>query len=166
MEKKLPYLRDYSGETLEQLIGMHGTVKTFSINFAIERALKLRFGYEDSSELSPYQRVILAVQHIQREVMNGGFRQFFFNSSRFFLPYVVDALERIDCPKTANLARQAIATLNSNEIATIEDRVLEHSPERKEALTKLDQQFFKYEEPLDEKLFAWIKANREYIALS
>ncbi|MFC5863341.1 DMP19 family protein [Acidicapsa dinghuensis] len=165
---KLPYLQDYSGQSLDESISLHGSVQTYSINFAIERALDRQFGYEDSPLLTNYQRVILAVQNIEREVMNGGFNLFFLNSSSEFVRYVVDALQQIDCPKTAGLARRAIETLELSDLSgiAIREKIMKDNAVRKGILNELDQQFFKYEEHLDEKLFAWIKENRKHITLS
>jgi hypothetical protein len=77
----------------------------------------------------------------------------------------VAALEEIDCPKTANLAQQAIDTLQLPEVTVeaIEARMQTEDEAREDTLNALDQEFFKYEERLDEKLFAYIRANKDCI---
>jgi len=162
---KLPSLKDYTGQTMDGLLALYGQVTTFSIVFAVERALNLKFGYDKSEELTPKERTLLAVQGIEREVMNGGFDQFFTNSSVEYAPVVVAALEEIDCPKTPNLAQQAIDTLQLPEVTVeaIEARMQTEDEAREDTLNALDQEFFKYEERLDEKLFAYIRANKDCI---
>ena len=51
------------------------------------------------------------IEAMEREVNNGGYAQFFVNSSKHFAPYIVQALQTIGCTEDAALAASAIAEL-------------------------------------------------------
>lgn len=65
---------------------------------------------EDFAGQSFPQKVLSAIWRMEAEVNNGGFSQYFFNSSRASAWFVVAALEEIGAPKTASICERAIAT--------------------------------------------------------
>jgi len=58
--------------------------------------------------LTETERTLLAVWVVDAEVNNGGFDQYFFNSSGDLAPETPSALERIGAPRAAALLRRAI----------------------------------------------------------
>jgi len=161
---ELRFLGSYSGETLDQLIALEGQYRIDSIVLAVEQALSRK------DQLTEAELTVLAVEALEREVNNGGFDQFFGNSSRQYAPSVVDAPKRIGCPKTAALAQKAIDALGISggdlSPATIEAVMEEDDDNRTEMLDGCDSVYYEgEEEPIAEKLYAYIKANREHIAL-
>ena len=63
--------------------------------------------------------IVLAVEALEREVNNGGYSQFFVNSSREFTPIIVHALLRIDCIKTVEITKDAIRAAGFEGLAPI-----------------------------------------------
>ncbi len=63
------------------------------------------------------ERIVFAVEALEREVNNGGYCQFFGNSSREFAPSIADALLRIGCPGTARITRKAIEAVGVSGLA-------------------------------------------------
>ncbi|MCX2740256.1 DMP19 family protein [Pontibacter anaerobius] len=64
---------------------------------------------DDLSKLTEPQKVLLFVENVEREVNNGGFNQFFWNSSGDYAHESLAALEVIGAKKTADIIRRAIA---------------------------------------------------------
>ncbi|HWJ39890.1 MAG TPA: DUF4375 domain-containing protein, partial [Candidatus Limnocylindrales bacterium] len=108
----LPFLKNYSGQTVEQLLSLEGEYRIDSLVGAFEEALLKRASREGDLAISDEERVILAVEALEREVNNGGYRLFFQNSTREFAPIIVQALVRIGCPKTAGITQRAIDALH------------------------------------------------------
>lgn len=157
----------YSGQALEELLALDGQFETWTLVAAVEQGLSQRFGYGDSADLTAAERAVLAVLALEREVMNGGYSQFFTNSSVEFAPMVVEALKQIGCPKTADLTSKAIETLQLAELTaeTIKESAQTPDEVRDKLLDEYDQEFFKYEERPDLKLFAYIRENHGAIRL-
>jgi hypothetical protein len=78
---------------------------------------------------------------------------------------IVVALVQIKCPMTANLTSRAIQVLGLAVLTPESAKVAaeELTCEQETALDALDQIFFRYEDHLDLKLFAYIRANQESI---
>src|SRR6185436_580594 len=58
---------------------------------------------------SDVEQVALCMHKLEAEVNNGGFHQFFFNSSGELVPQTLDALKTIGAPKTRQLLERAVA---------------------------------------------------------
>jgi hypothetical protein len=69
-----------------------------------------RFGKEDFAVQSPPQKVFSAIWAVESEVNNGGFSQYFSNDSAGSASFVVQALETIGAPRTANICNRAVVT--------------------------------------------------------
>lgn len=157
------FLSGYSGETTEELISMASDYRIDSIVLAFEQALEQR---SIERSLTTEESVILVIEALEREVNNGGYLQFFENSSREHVPLVVQALKTISCPQVAELTQRAIATLHiQGEIteAAIEEAIEARENEISESLDALDSEFFQQTESIEDRLFEFIKANREHI---
>lgn len=84
---------------------------------------KTSFGKEDFSRQSVPQKVFSAIWAVESEVNNGGFSQYFLNSTGDSTPFVVAALETIDAPKTADICKRAIETAFPNGLPQSEDAI-------------------------------------------
>jgi hypothetical protein len=58
-------------------------------------------------KLNSSQRILLIVENLEGEVNNGGFDQFYFNSSGDYANETVDALNKIGANKTAEIVKKA-----------------------------------------------------------
>src|SRR5262245_14622428 len=101
------FLESYGGQSTEELLALERNFRIDSLVCAFEQAIQ---GKPDES-ISTEERYVLAVEALEREVNNGGYSQFFGNSSHEFAPMIVTAMRAIGCPKTADITRDAIAVL-------------------------------------------------------
>src|SRR5437879_4032538 len=104
----LQWLDGYSGETIDELIALEGKYRTDSLVLAFEQAMDQKAARVGQDKLTLEERVILAIEALEREVNNGGYDQFFVNLSREYAPIIVDALRRIGCPRTAEITQKAL----------------------------------------------------------
>jgi len=167
MEEGDIFLEDYQGQSVDELIQLQSTHRIDSIILAFESALNSR---KDSGErLSDTELTILAVEALEREVNNGGFSQFFYNSSVEYAPIIVNSLKKINCHEIANLAQNALDILGVSSLNAeiIEERMNPDNEELEDALGELDNIYFDdIEEVPGYALFSYIKNNRELIKLN
>jgi hypothetical protein len=155
------FLEGYDGQSADELIAMESTHRLDSLVLAFESAIDAR---KDAGEaLSGAERVVLAVEALEREVNNGGYSQFFYNSSVEYTPEIVDALNAIGCPDVAKLTQEAIDSLGVDSLDpdVIYERALPPDDELDERLNALDERYYQLEEDVAGRLFAFIKDHRD-----
>ena len=127
-----------------------------------------RFWRVDFEALSLAERVFRAIWELEGEVNNGGFDQYFFNSSGDTAFAVVDALKAIGADSTAQILAAANALFPG--LSPPRDRDARQSllagfePEQQATLERLDQQFFLYPDNLTELLHDYVKRNSAEIS--
>ena len=154
------FLPSWNGQTTDELIALAGKYRIDSLVLAFEQAI------QGKAEVSPKERYILAVEALEREVNNGGYNQFFLNSSNEFAGDIEDALRAIGCPKTADMTRDAVTAIapdGTRDSETLSDRAASPSDKVATALATCDDRYFSNDEPIADRLFDWIKANRSDI---
>jgi hypothetical protein len=161
----LKWLDRYSGQTTDQLIAMEGTYRIDSLVLAFEQAIDQKAARLGHTKLTEEERAILAIEALEREVNNGGFGQFFVNSSREYAPIIVDSLRRIGCPITAEITEKAVTVMQQIPMSPneIEDGKWEDNDDRSEVLM-CDSLYFESSEDIAGSLFAFVKANRDRIS--
>ncbi len=165
MSADLLFLDAYGGQTTNELIAMESEYRIDSLVLAFESAL------DSKAEHSVPERVVLAVEVIEREVNNGGFKQFFVNSSLVYTKDIVEAFQLIGCPATADLCRRAIELLGVADLTdfdAIEQASYEVDDDEalNDQFNTLDSEYYEgAEEPIAVKLFEYIKQNRDAITL-
>jgi len=159
------FLEKYSGQSVDEIIQLQESYRIDSLVLAIESALDIR--KDSGDDMSATELNILAVEAFEREVNNGGFSQFFYNSSVQYAPIIVNALRQIDCQASADLAQKAIDILavNSLDPETIEQRMDPDDDALEEALGQLDDTYYNGEEAPAYALFEYIKTHRDRIQL-
>ena len=159
---KLTWLAGYSGQTVDQLLALEGTHRIDSLVSAFEQALEQKAAREGTQSLTDEERVVLAVEALEREVNNDGYVGFFENSSREFTLLIAHALRRIGCPRTADITEKAVQALGLPQLTTeaVEEAMYSDDAERDELLAQCDAQYYQSPENIEEQLFAFIKANR------
>ena len=164
---KVEWLSGYSGQTVEQLISLEGKYRIDSLVLAFEQAIGQKAVREGTNRLTDEESVVLAVEALEREVNNGGYDQFFKNSSREFAPLIVESLQRIGCTQTANITNMAIDTLAVPVLTpqSIEAAMSVKDKARQNKLSRLDNAYYQTGEAIAEQLFAFIKANKGDITL-
>jgi hypothetical protein len=136
-----------------------------SILISLSESEKTKFGKEDFARQSRPQKVFSAIWAVESEVNNGGFSQYFLNASAETAPFVVEALNAIGAPKTADICRRATATAFPSGLPRTVEQVQaaasDFSDEILEKLEPLDQEFFSYPHNLTELLFAYVSEHPE-----
>jgi len=160
------FLETYDGQSLDQLLAMESTHRIDSLVLAMEAALEQK---AKRGPLSPEERIVLAVEGLEREINNGGYDQFFLNSSKEYARDIEAALRSIGCHQHAEIAKRAIAALKIT--GTITPGAIEHAQaaggeELTDRLNELDNEYFGCDEPIADRLFTFVKQNRSKICLS
>lgn len=165
------FLDAYSGQSTDELIALASEYRIDSLVLAFEQAVQAgryrRLEPAELAQLHEAELTILAVEAMEREVNNGGYHQFFLNTPEY-APFLVAALQRIDCAKTAEISRRAISRIGLREAFSADDvdSALANDPDGKlvEALSEeCDGAYYDNDEPIAERLFAYIRANRASI---
>jgi Domain of unknown function (DUF4375) len=160
MEKRPRF--EYTGQSSEEVLEHIETHRVFSVLGGLQWCIDAKAraqGGED--KLSEEERVFLAVLALFSEVNNGGYRQFFWNSSRRYAPTVVKSLKRMQCDRTAELTARAIAALHLKEVTVerITEEIKRENPERNAELYALSREFYSFNE-ITEQLLRFVVAER------
>lgn len=166
------WLDGYGGQTPDALIALEGTHRIDSLVLAFEQGIQQRVPPGDRealADLTDAELAVLAVEAMEREVNNGGYHQFFLNTPEF-APHLVPALERIGCPAAAQISTDAVAVLGLRPPFTAEqvDAALLADPEGRligELSDRCDGRYYDSPENIAERLFEYVKANRDQIRL-
>lgn len=120
------WLEEYTGQSTDQLIALEGGYRTDSLVLAFEQAVDQKAAKIGMDKLSESERVILAIEALEREVNNGGYSQLFYNSSKKYAPIMASALKAIGCSKTEGITKKAIDILNISGRLTVDaiDKVM------------------------------------------
>ena len=127
----------------------------------LSRSERTNVWRDDFAERSFPQKVFSAIWRMEAEINNGGFSQYFFNSSRASAWFVVAALEEIGAPKTASICDRAIAAAFPSglpeDLDSIRSAAADFSEDTVEKLWTLDKEFYSYPHDLTDLLFAYVK---------
>lgn len=162
---ELPNIK--SGQTVEELLSLEGKSRIDSLVLAFEQAISQKAERTSNQGLSYPERVVLAVEALEREVNNGGYDQFLTNSSREFAPTIVESLKRIGCKKAASITQKAVNALGVSELTVkaIDTAMATDDEPRQKTFAQCDDAYYRNTEPIAERLFAFIKANKGGISL-
>ena len=125
---------------------------------------KTQYG-EDMSALSEAERIFYITQTLEMEVNNGGFSQFFYNSSGNFSNELVGAFTAIGANATAAICQKAISAfgrdipVDSDEREKMLDEL--ESDEIDEILEECDSAFCDYEDDLNQLNYNFVIKNKE-----
>lgn len=157
---------DYAGQDTAEILACKGTHRIDSLLCALEQAIELRQNRFPDVGTTAEERTLLAIMALQREVNNGGYHQFFSNSSCKYALTIVPALESIGCATVAALSQRAIEALSVHPLTlqAIEDSILKPNPGRDRALDALDKRFYKIFE-IEPKLFTFVESHHQAFVL-
>jgi len=169
-EKQRPHLEwlsGYSGQTTEELISLEGKYRTDSLVLAFEEAIDQKEFEYGKNHLSPSERIVQAVEALEREVNNGGYSQFFTNSSQEFAPVIVESLRSIGCTQVASITEMAARALDVPDLtpSSIESAICRENEPLRKQLAHLDDAYYHAGEAIADRLFAFIKQNKAEIQL-
>ncbi len=123
---------------------------------------KCKYG-DDIEKLNEHERIIFVTQILEQEVNNGGFAQFFYNSSGDFSNELVDAFTKIGALKTAEICKKALIVFN-NDVPTDKAKREEllDNLECGDLLSECDDEFYEYEDNLEELNYTYIMEHRSF----
>lgn len=124
---------------------------------------KCRYG-DDMDKLSAPERVFFVTTLLEGEVNNGGFSQFFFNSSGDYANELVDAFTEIGAIKTAEICKKAVSVYGEyvpTGRAEREDLLLDNDAVE-EILDECDNAFYEYEDDLITLYCEYIVNHKEH----
>ena len=135
----------------------------FSVSdFVFERYAKL--GYE---KLAPSEKVFVCVWGLEGEVNNGGFDQYYFNSSGDHALVAEESMKAIGARHTAELIKQANALFGAagpSPDRAVRQKQLDALPESSiKKMNEIEEEFFKYQDNLEELLTAYVSRNAEVL---
>ena len=166
MEKRLWH--NYSGESADELLALAATHRVDSLAVAFEEALGRKAFKLGAHSLSVPERDVLAIEAMEREVNNGGFKQFFTNSSSEFASTLLEALRRVGCPQTAAITERALGALPPGVALTVEGLDAEMATanaRRDEELDACDQAYFAAREDIAGALIGYLQRHRDNLRL-
>jgi Domain of unknown function (DUF4375) len=108
----MPPWLDYAGQDTAEILAHKTTHRIDSLLCALEQAIQLRQSRFPSLPTSLEEHTLLAIMALQREVNNGGYHQFFINSSHRYALTIVPALKSIGCDVIGGLTQRAIDALS------------------------------------------------------
>lgn len=125
---------------------------------------KTNYG-DDMSLLSDAERIFYITQTLEMEVNNGGFSQFFYNSSGDFSNELVSAFTAIGADVTAAICQKAIAVFGCEIPVDRSEReeMLDNleGEEIDEILEECDDAFYDYEDNLNELNYRFVMKHKE-----
>jgi hypothetical protein len=121
----------------------------------------------DYDALPEPKRVFRAIWELEAQVNNGGFHQYFWNTSAWAVPGITDALRAIGATATAAVVNAAIAPVG-RDVPWQDDEArrekLATSPDTvRQELEDLDQAFFRYPNDLTTLLYQYVCKHRNQI---
>jgi hypothetical protein len=126
-----------------------------------------RFWRVEYQDLSAPERVFLLIWELESEVNNGGFHQYFHNSSGAGAPHIVAALKAIGAQATAAIAQRALNAVNSvinwSRDADRQASIKALPSATRQTLEDLDQEYYACREDLTPLLYKYVAEHRSEI---
>lgn len=160
-----PFLDGYGGQTTDELIALAEHHRVDSIVLAFESALDHKLTRLGADALSNEELDVLAIEALEREVNNGGYSQFFFNSSCFFARVVPQSLSKIGCNKTLEVTREALRAVGTDDPERLPEIMSDADDDLCDRLDACDSRYYESGEDIAALLFDFIKKNRHAITL-
>ena len=118
---------------------------------------------DEMDQLTEPQRLFYLNQNLERELNNGGFNQYFLNSSGDFAHETILSLNAIGAAITAQILQKAIDQFPGENVPKDRDEretVLEQIENvANEVWEELDRQFFEYKDNLNNLNIEYVKKN-------
>ena len=166
---QLPWHEYSRGETADDLFARANTHRTDSLVVAFETALGEKAATLGLAALSQPEQDVLAIEALEREVNNGGYAQFFINSSNEYAGAIVDALQRIGCPNTAAITERALLALPRGTARTPEALSVAMETENSKGAVQLedcDTAYYASGEDIAGALLRYLLRRRESVRLA
>jgi len=123
--------------------------------------------YGDNMDvLSEPQKNFYLNQNLEREINNGGFNQYFINSSGDYAHETIQSLKLIGANHTADILQKAIDQFPDKKVPKDRDERIEIVEKIEETANEvwedLDQKFFEYVDDLNALNIEYVRRNKEH----
>jgi len=129
---------------------------------AIDNLLKPIF-YSHPDKLTEEEKTVVYIEELEREVNNGGFSQFFFNTSADFTEEIINVLKIIGPTKFTEIVQKAVAQFPNSYVPkdrTKRQKILERIENEADPVwDNLGAEFYKYEEDIYTLMRRYILSN-------
>jgi len=112
------------------------------------------------AEITDAERVFICIWQLEAEVNNGGFAQYYTNSSGDLAADAPEALEAAGAAHTASIVRTANAVFPGGPPRDRDAREDAFDAIADDAFEQLDDRFVAYEDDLSSLLYAYVQAHR------
>lgn len=161
------WLNGYSGQTTDQLMSLADRYRTDSIVLAFEQAIAAKADRLGERQLSRPERIVLAVEALEREVNSDGYFGLFSTQAEY-VSELVSALTAIGATAAADITGSAIEALAMEGPVTamaVEAAIARDDADRDSVLSSCDQAYYREAGDHAPALLAYIHANRDEIVL-
>ncbi len=121
---------------------------------------------DDFSKLTDQQKLFYLNQNLEREINNGGFNQYFCNSSGDNAHETILSLKAIGADKTADILQKAIDQFPNKSVPKDRDErteiVEQIEDTANEVWEELDEKFFEYEDDLNTLNIEYVKKYKDF----
>ncbi|MDH4472931.1 MAG: DMP19 family protein [Fluviicola sp.] len=121
---------------------------------------------DEMDTLTEPQKLFYYIQCLEREVNNGGFNQYFINSSGEYAHQTIESLKRIGANTTADILQKAIDQFPEKKVPQDRDErnelVEQIEATANEVWNELDQQFYEYADDLNALNINFVKELKEF----
>jgi uncharacterized protein DUF4375 len=148
-------------------LALEGTFRTDSIVLAFEQAIAAKAERVGEKSLTEPERVVLAVEALEREVNSDGYAGLF-TAAPEQVPFLVSSLTAIGSDAVAILTRSAISELKIKGRVTPEavaSAMRVDNEKRDDKLGEYDQTYYKTAGDLAGRLLSFISKNRDQIVV-
>ncbi len=132
--------------------------------FSLARDIQSRESDVGLARLAPKDQVFFLIWALEAEVNNGGFNQFFFNSSGDHAAATAEALRTIGAIKMAAILDRAINLFGkdgpSRNREQRQHQLTSLSEQQQEILSELDTKFYAYPDNLSELLVKFMRSTK------
>lgn len=120
--------------------------------------------YEDFENLNEAEKTFLYVEILEAEINNGGFDQYFFNSSGDHANETLESLKKIGALKTAKIVEEAFSYFpevpipkDNNKRRKLLEKI---DTQTSEKWNELDDKFYLYEENIGGLVLEYVRQNK------
>ena|SRR5690554_3468216 len=121
---------------------------------------------ESLDKLTEQQKIFFFNQNLEREINNGGFNQYFINSSGDNSHETILSLKSIGADKTATILQKAIEQFPDKAVPKDRDERIEVVEQIEEIAdeiwSELDEKFYEYEDDLNSLNIEYIKKYKDF----
>ena len=120
--------------------------------------------YDNYENLNDFEKTFLYVEILEAEVNNGGFDQYFYNSSGDYADETLESLRKIGATKTAKLVESAFKIFPVQPIPKDNEKRREIlksiENQTSEKWNQLEDEFYLYEENIGGLVLEYVRQNK------